>query len=504
MVAFVLVLASCTPQEPRFTPRVDPAVEMGLEDPGVDSKKAKALVEKAVAALRDGDLGLAREALGAAERFADELRREEIRQVRQSIDSAEADKYAPGINELAADGKCDEALDTAVEVIEGKSTTAIPAFVKKRTSGKLLECLLGQLEADLSIGRRQAESDRVATALTTNTLQQFQRKVTDATVQALIGRFSEPIDNRRWADAKALLDELVERNEAGDREYNRIMALIRKGIAEEVAAKVSDGLDSKTGVSSKLEAVDQLIEVAEWGTRAGSAVGGGGMPPTVKRHRDTLALWNVCTGFRCTMVSPKKNWAYGAVDLQPTLNPRGKKLETIKHATRVWRIAESSGWVLISRKKKLDDLRSVGSRVPIAAGWVKASGLRTSDTAEWLPPSKAVIGTRVWGPLRKGQQEFELGRVIDVRGSDVAVERMADRAIVTVSRGKVRFGTISPGTKILASCAHPIKLEPAVIERVKFPLKGDPIVHYRCAGGDKRNDQLGAVRAKSSELPGRR
>jgi hypothetical protein len=120
------------------------------------------------------------------------------------------------------------------------------------------------------------------------------------------------------------------------------------------------------------------------------------------------------------------------------------------------------------------------------------------------------VGTRVWGPLREGQKEYELGQVIKLKGNDVAVERLADRSIVTVALSKARFGTVSKDTKILARCAHAIKPEPAVIDKVNFPKKGDPVVTYTCLNKDgsrsdtTRDDQLGAVRANPADLPARR
>lgn len=505
LLACVIVLAGCTPQEARYTPEFDPVASMGGDEGNVDAKKAKQFIEQAVSQLRDGNLEAARKSLSQAEPFADELKRDEIRSVRQSIDSTEADKYAPGINKLADEGKCEEAIDTSAEVIEGRKDTAIPAFVKERTSKHLLKCLLGQLKVDLSIGRELAESDEIASVLSKEDLVKYQAKVTDDTVKELIGRFSAPIDERRWVDAKALLDELIQKKEAGAREYDKIMGVLRKGISADITQKVNEALEEKTGVGAVLQEVDQLIAVAEWGKKAESAVGGEPMPKAVQTQRDTLALWKACTELRCSMTAPKKEWTYGDADVHPPLSPSDAKQETIEHATPVWRLAESAGWILIA-KDEPKAISDVASRVPAAAGWVKSSGLKSEDTAEWLPPGDSIIGTRVWGPLREGQKELELGTVIKTKGNDVAVERLSDRTIIEVPRSQVRFGTVNKGTKVLARCVHPIKPEPAVIESVTFPPKGDPVVSYSCAGASaqKRDDQLGALRAKAADLPARK
>lgn len=499
----LLLAGACGPPTEVKQPDL-PDDMMGDVDANVDVRKAKLHIEKAVGALRDDKLELARKELNKAEPFADELKREEIRRVRQSVDEAEANKSIPGINDLAKSGKCEKAVAKAVKIIDTRKATTVPAFIKKGTSPNILKCLITQLEVDLSIGRELAESKDVAKSLTKADLQAYVTKVTDMTVKELIGKFEEPLANKEWDKAKTLLDELVERKEAGDNEYNRIMGLIREGIAKEIKEKVQEGLDNKSDAHKKLDEVDALIVIADWGKEKGSAVGAK-MPDEVEDGRKQLALWSVCAKLKCTLVSPKESWTYGHVDLMPLLDPtKGKKQKVIKHGTKVWRLAESSGWILIA-KKNPGDVDGVAGRVKKGIGWIKSSGNKTSDTREMLPPGDSIIGTRVWGPLRKGEKEWELGKVIQVKGSDVAVERIADRAIVTIARSKIRFGTTSKGTKVLARCDHPLKLEEAVIDKVKFPKRGDPVATITCkASGKSRQELLGALRGKSSWLPARK
>jgi hypothetical protein len=204
-------------------------------------------------------------------------------------------------------------------------------------------------------------------------------------------------------------------------------------------------------------------------------------------------------------VSSRKSWTYGHVELKPLLDPtNGKKIKTIRHGTKVWRLAESSGWILIA-KKDPGAIEDVAGRVKKAIGWVKAAGNKTVSTRQMLPPGDSLIGTRVWGSLRKGESDWELGKVIQIKGSNVAVERISDRSIVTVARSAIRFGTVSKGTKVLARCDHPLKLEEAVIEKVTFPKVGDPVATISCGKNSKtRKEQLGALRSKSSWLPARK
>ena len=497
--------ATGEPKQPDF----DPVARIGDEDPNVDTKKAKVLIEKGVAALRDGKLEEARKHLLAAEPFADELKRGEIRQVRTSIDEAEAEKMAPDINESAEEGACEDAIDTIVQVGESRKDTQIPKFLKERTSSKLVRCLLVRLKADVTEGRALADDPKVEAALTEEGLKKFRAKVTDAAVTALMARFDELLKERKWADAKKLLDELLASKEAGPREQARIMDVIRNGVAEDVASKVNSGLASKTGVDAVIREIDELVAVAGW-TPPGGAVGAEVMPEDVDKGRKALALWAVCAELRCSLVEPSEAWALGDLELKPVTDVKGETVRKIEHASKLWRLADSSGWVLVTRKDpgKLD---GVPARERVAVGWVKASGLESKDTGEWLPPGDSILGTRVWGPLRKGQDTYELGKVIKVKGGDLAVERMADRTIITIPRGQVRFGTITKGTKVLAMCEKDkLTPTPAVIDEVSFPKLGDPIAKITCLdasgnpGGMSREDQLGALRSKAAWLPPRK
>lgn len=513
--ALLVLLLGCGGQEPRYEADFDPVDRMGdTGDGNADPKKARAFIEEAVAALRDGDLEGARGFLAKAEPFADELKREEIRQVRQSVDGAEADKYIAPIREAAQSGKCEDALDTAGEVIDEKGG-AIATFVRKGTSKALLKCFLGQLEIDLSIGRELAESERLEKALAKDDLQKYRAAVTDATVAELITRFEAPIAERRWVDATKLLDELMERQELGPREYNRIMGIIREGIAKDVIEKVTEALESQLGAADALKEVDELVTRGAWGEVKGSAVGGAEMPEEVATARRHLALWAECARLRCTLSKPEKGWAYGDIALMPALDQKGEALKTLEHATEVWTIATAFGSALVATKDPgaLPEGKEDGAlaaRSKVAAGWIDTRGLKREDTAEMLPPGESIVGTRVWGPLREGQTTYELGKVVAVAsGQDVEVARLADDRKVTLSRLKLRFGTLSKGTKVHALCVHPVKAEPARVVSVKQPPRGQAVVTIECLGPDgnvtqTKEELIGSLRAEPRELPARR
>jgi len=155
-------------------------------------------------------------------------------------------------------------------------------------------------------------------------------------------------------------------------------------------------------------------------------------------------------------------------------------------------------------------LEGIAARTKPAAGWVPAKDLNPEDTTECLPPGDSLVGTRVWAPLREKDPLFEIGTVIAIEHGKVKVRRMSDRTEVAIARGKLYFGTVRPGTKILAMCGGSLKPKDAVIESVrepKFEAQGDPVVKLTCLDDsgkpteDKRDDQMGSIRTKSEWLP---
>ena len=155
-------------------------------------------------------------------------------------------------------------------------------------------------------------------------------------------------------------------------------------------------------------------------------------------------------------------------------------------------------------------LSDVHDRISAAAGWVAAASLRGEDTSELLPPGDAIVGTRVWGPLREGQQLWELGMVTKADGDKVTVERYSDRGSIELERGTIRFGSLAAGTKVLTFCSGAVIPQPAIIEEVGFPKSGDPIATVTCldASGsrtsEKKRELLGTLRGKPDWLPARK
>ncbi len=504
-----LVLVSCgPPPRPSVGHDSPPAKTATPEDPNVDVKKARAYILKARAVLEeDKHLAAPRQILAQAEPFANDTVREEIRRLRQHIDSLEADREIPAVLSLAKSGQCIDAANKVAAIAKRRRGSVVPRFVRDKTSKQTLDCLLGALDIDVSIGRELADSLALKKALAPDHFQQLQSKVADATVGTIIKQLDEPLQKRRWAKVVKQLDELVARMVAGKLDVRKVMSLVRAGVSEDIEKKVADKLANSSGVGAALREVDKLIEAARWKTS--SVHKGEQLPAAIVTRRRQLAFWALCTSLGCKQVSARQSWAYGHAEVRPLLDTKGKPLATIKHAGVAWRIAESSGWVLVAQK---DPGAVEGPEALLAAaqGWVLSARLRKKDTAEMLPPGDAIVGTRVWGPLRKGQSTWELGRVTAVKKGQLEIERLADRQKVTLARGKVRFGTIRPDTKVLANCSRGLVTSPAMIDKVVGGGRGDPVAKLSCLDDKgernavKRQAQLGSLRTRPSWLPSRR
>lgn len=234
------------------------------------------------------------------------------------------------------------------------------------------------------------------------------------------------------------------------------------------------------------------------------------MPEKVDRLRRELAFWVACHEVKCEATAPAQRWLYGHAGMQPLFAPKADAEESLRHATEVWVLAEAGSLSLIGTRDP-GSVSDLASRAHVARGWVPSAALKGEDTSTWLPPGESIVGARVWGPLREGSQELELGTAMKVDGANVGVERMSDKSLVTVPRAQLHFGLVAPGTQVLALCKGS-GMTPARVEKVIEPQHrnlGDPTAVLVClddagADGDKYQEQLGAVRTKREWLPPRK
>lgn len=481
-------------------------------DERADPGKAKRIVDKALAALKDDeDLDKARDFLQQAEPFCDDTMREEVRKVRQEIDRVEAQRYVPPIAEALRGGRCLEGVDKAVEVVDRRRTSHVPHYLREAVRADLNACLERQLEIDLSAGRELVADPRVKRVLDEASYAHLAKQADASTIGTLLRELDEPIKARRWPEVLERLEEMVHKGEVGRDEQDKVMGVVRAGIAAEIDEKVSAALDTSMGLSTVGQEVDALVVLARW-SEAGKPTPPGPLaaaplPARVTQRRRDLAFGAECQALRCRMVDPQPMWVYGRVTLSPVLEPRKPGTETVEHAQPVWKLAESTSFALVATRDP-GRPEGIGARIEAAAGWLRPGDVRTQDTSQLLPPGEAIVGTRIWGPLREGQKTLELGTVQATRGSQLVVKRMADLGETTVQRSAVFFGLLAPGTKVLARCDNMLTPEPALIENVLPGTRGgDPVAQLRCLGaggepeGPMRTELIGSLRTRPEWLP---
>ena len=471
-----------------------------------DTARAAAALEQATQALDGQDARKAGGFLDEAERYGNPSQQEQASALRKRCDQVETEQHARKILSFAKVGNCARAAERVAEVWQRRKGSDVPALLRKRTSGAIATCVTAAINTNLKLARDLLSSPDMELALGEEPHQQLTESVAQKGAQKLLSSMAETLNEGRWQAAVEQLAAMVASGQAGPAERDIVMAEVRKGISAEVRRLVEKAFD-RYAKARDLEQIDGLIDLAKW-TRSKPAAGQAALPKDVGELRDALNFWIQCSSISCRLTSPTKKWTYGKVSVSPLLEPQGKAVKTLAHGQALWTVAGNSQRVLISESDP-GKLEGVPARVRVGSGWVSLRQLRGSDTSEWLPPGDALVGTRVWGPLRPPSREYELGEVVEIDGRNVRVRRISDGKEVTLGRLKIQFGTIAVGTKVLARCANPLKLEAAVIQGVLGSAAASA-VKVACLDrsgkptGPAQNVQLGSLRTQANWLPTRR
>ncbi len=496
-----VALLACGPPPKTLLADKPPPDPMADEDKGVDVKKARALLERAEEAMKKGDRDGMKRLCDQAEPFANDTIREEIRQLFQRADQKIAEKFLPPLVKMAKEGQCQKCAEEVVRIGDEHKGTAVIRFIKDGTSKALLECLLKQLEVDVSVARDLAEVAAFDTALNSDDAEQWEAKLDEATVGTLVAGLGDTVQKRDWRKVVAQLGEMVARKEAGPHEIARVMKVVRTGITEDIEAKIQKGLGTKPGAQQLLKDVDALMAIGGWDASKDDAP-----PEQLVTRRAQVSFWAQCAALDCTLAPPAVNWAYGLLEIHSPFDVKSDVTARVKHGRQIWRIAEGRGFGLVADHDP-GPLEGVEARVPHAMGWAPLANLASADTNERLPPGEALVGTRVWGGFRDKNQ-WELGVVREAKGEQITVERIADAKLVSARRADIRFGTLKVGTKVTALCVHPIKMEQAEVLEVVPVMGGDPHVKLQCLDdkGQKtveREVLIGSLRTQPAWLPPR-
>lgn len=502
-VALTLLSLNCAaparnlivPERP--APQKDP---FAGEDGHVDLEKANAFVRKAEQALLENNFDAAEKYLIQAEPFGNDTTQEMLRGFRQKMAHIQAMRLAkPLANQLKA-GKCMVVAQQMAATLGRGKRKMVGVLLRKELSAGLLDCLLGALQIDVSIGRELSESAVLRKALTKLHYQRLQAGVDDATATRVVTRLQKLIDQKRWQKVVATLDELVARKEAGSKEVRGVMKVVRTAIAKQIEGLVAGGLKMSFGVAGRLRQVDKLIRLGRFSSEQQLQAG---LAEKVRAKRNTLALAVQCKNIGCKWVSPRKVFALGMPAIRPLLDVRGEPIAKAKHAMVLWLVATGKGFGLVAKEKptaggELEVLRQE------AWGWVSSPRVLERDTREVLPPDAAIVGKPVWGALRQGQKLWELGRVVSLKGSRVQIQRASDHRMVERGRSSLVYGKTKVGMRVMADCGKLAVLQSSTLLQVSRPKQGEPVFSVRCEEGPQKGKTrrvlYGALRAEGKVI----
>jgi hypothetical protein len=502
-------------------------------DQAADPARAAKLLDEAEKEADKANWAKARELLREAYRFSDMQTRVRIDTAGERLDDAQAKAVAAEAQNLIGEDRCGEAFDVVAATVKGSDDEQVPGILKKATEASLLGCARKIIEAgELAKARAVVTQPSARVALDKKAHAKLASELSDTIVATVLGRMTSAMDLRDWGEASKTLQAAVDAGEVGDAEREELLAQVRTGIDEDVEKLHSESFGQDKGAKAALAKVDALLLAGMWKPREQvrdarpltteeKMLAQGKqedtkedtrppVPEKLDRLRRELAFWVACHEVKCKETAPTKRWLYGNAWLQSLFAPKAEAEESLDHAVEVWVVAEAGNLALVSQRDP-GNLADLKGRAHVARGWVHAAALKDEDTSEWLPPGDSIIGARVWGPLREGSQELELGTAIKVDGASVGVERMGDKTLITVPRAQLHFGLVKPGSKVLALCKGS-GLTPARVEKVTEPKHkslGDPKAVLTClddagADGDKYEEQLGAVRTKRDWLPPRK
>lgn len=489
-----------------------------LGESAVDVPRARKLMYQGEEALKAEEFAKARDFLRQADRYANDTVRDEMRVVAERIDREEATVLVADAVQAAKEGKCAEGLDAAAELTQlPDKGVAFDGFVRKFSAEANANCLLGMLEQGESLRaiRMLAETDDAKRALGPKAYQEVEAALTEAVTERLEQAVGELLEQKKWTEVVAKLEEVVRSGEASQVHVKPVLDQVVAGVTAEVTTVIDDGLDQPLGAAAALKRADELMAIA-W-------QGGGGedaqralklpkVPAALQKRRDSLEFGVVCASVRCRESEPKAMWIYGKVPLKPTMDPQGEGQKTLAHGTKVWQIATGAGVALVAEKDP-GKLEGLADRIGPASGWVSAAGLKASDTTAMMPPGDALVGTRVWGPLRERQKAYELGTVVGVKRGQAEVRRMSDGQTTTVPVMRLHLGRVEKGMTVLALCGggfDPSDARVDDVQETKFAAQGDPRVSVTCLDDDgkptdeKRKELMGSIRIMPTQLPPRR
>lgn len=484
--------ASCTP--PPAPTKIESPEERAEKD---KYRKAKALMDKAEAALTEKDFDGARKLLRQANEMQVESLSFNIKEEMEKVDKRYAKLWANEAEETLKEGDCKGAFTQIASPMEDLESEVFNKELRRLIGPQIVKCLQGKLES-LTNAAKFAEArsfmmlGEVKAVLGPGPHKKLLSTLEDSILEMLKTGIAEPISAKRWVDAARIADEAVTKGETNVEGGKVLLGLVRQGLVPEVAGLAQRNVGQRDAAKALTE-VDALIKLVGWDVE--NAGKDNSAPELVVRKRQALTTW--IEAQRVKFKPDKKaerRFTHGRVALIPAGNTEAPSKRDLAPATQVWILGKAKDLALITDV----DPGTVTAEAIFekAIGWAQMPRLATKNTANWLPPDDQMPGLRVWAPMRTDEPNLELGTVVSVKGFDAVVKRLADDKEITVKKNVLRLGRIEPGLKILNNCQA--KMQITLVEEV---MKDQRTVKLVCEGGLRKDEVLPGLRVRPEDLP---
>lgn len=468
----------------------------------VDAKLAEARK-----ALEAGQPRKARHAAEEARRAAGQAELSEVLAVVDKIDAQEGLGIAAEVRQLAAGRQCQDALATVASILKRTPPPGrmLVDTLQSETEAALVACLRVDLDEMMDAGDFDKARALLSLPNVTTALRDKAWKALVGTLHAGIARsvadeVRADINAGRYDEAARKLDLAKQAGALGAGGHGGgVVEHFQTLFKEPLLAKIASVLDHGKGdPKAVLEELDSITALLGWE-----------LPQDLATARRALAIFAECKLLRCALSKPEHRWTYGSVGLAPSDASSGAAVKSVPSARKVFVVARAGAHSLVMLDEPKSDL-GLRERLLGAAGWAKTDQLKGEDTVDWLLPGSEIVGQRVFGPFREPSRDYYLGVVTASDGDRVSVKRLSDESVVTVSRASLRSGRMPSGTKVLAYCSNPLKMEMATVEREVPQSAGLPLVRIVCSGdgkgasGPARDEVPGAIVSKAEWLPKRK
>lgn len=452
------------------------------------------LANQAGESLKAGDLEKTEEKALEAKVYGDLATTRRAQEQLDQVDDKRSELVSKEANEIAATGKCASALKRIAGTLGKKARERYRKQVQAASRTAIVTCLAEKIEdevkaANVDGARSLLDQSEVRIALDKQGQDAAERALAKSIVKRSLTSIQPLLEKHEWEPALAEIDKLKAAKTLDGKEYEAAISIIQDAILKFLLQRTNEALVSKSPATVFAE-IDAAEKLARWKRT----------PDELTDLYALLAVAIECENTKCKVGKPKARYSWGKIQFKQPSDVKLDASGSTKHAQKVWVLAESKEWALVSLTDPGD---AKGAELyKLAAGWATQDQLKSQDTELWLPPLDQLAGTRVWGPLREGKL-YHLGIVKEVVGKEnVVVRRLSDDEPVTVKLSEIRVGTLKSGLKVMAFCVDQLHPEGAKVDKVITAAGGMPKVKVLCdKGGKERVEVAGALTSEKGWLP---